>query len=166
MDVKNKNVVVTGAGNGIGRALACCFAQAGAYVICADIDGAAADRVAEEVSGRSFQVDVSRESEIASMIETVEADVPVDLFCSNAGILTLGGVDASNQDWQRTWEVNVMSQVWAARHMVPRMIARGGGYILKHRLCSRPAEPDRGCPIWRDKTRFGRAFRMAGVYTW
>ena len=55
---------------------------------------------------------------------------PIDLFCSNAGILTTGGVDVTNEKWQEIWEINVMSHVWAARHMVPRMIERGGGYLL------------------------------------
>jgi NAD(P)-dependent dehydrogenase (short-subunit alcohol dehydrogenase family) len=130
MDIKDKTVVVTGAGHGIGRALSQCFAAAGANVVCADIDGDAVQAVAQDISGRAFQVDVSKEPEIQALIEEIDTDTPIDLFCSNAGILTLGGVDAPDQDWQRTWEVNVMSQVWAARHMVPRMIARGGGYLL------------------------------------
>ncbi|HCC95879.1 MAG TPA: short-chain dehydrogenase, partial [Rhodobacteraceae bacterium] len=53
------------------------------------------------------------------------------LFCSNAGILNHAGLDASDQDWQRVWETNVMSHIWVARHLVPRMIARGGGYLLQ-----------------------------------
>lgn len=130
MDLSNRTVVVTGAAHGIGRALARRFATAGARVVCADIDEDAAQSVAHEINGIACRVDVSKEDDIAAMIERVEADTPIDLFCSNAGILTLGGVEATDQDWQRTWEVNVMSQVWAARHMVPRMVARGGGYLL------------------------------------
>src|SRR5207302_2742820 len=52
------------------------------------------------------------------------------LFCSNAGIGFGGGAEVSNDRWQKIWDVNVMAHVWAARHLVPRMIARGGGYLL------------------------------------
>jgi NAD(P)-dependent dehydrogenase (short-subunit alcohol dehydrogenase family) len=76
-------------------------------------------------------VDVSKEDDIRGLIEWTEAEVgPIDLFCSNAGILVQGGPEASNEDWQRIWDINVMSHVWAARHLVPRMKARGGGYLL------------------------------------
>src|SRR5213078_4440451 len=56
---------------------------------------------------------------------------PIDLFCSNAGIATMGGVEASDADWGRTWEVNVMAHVYAARAVLPGMLARGGGYLLQ-----------------------------------
>src|SRR4029453_9785454 len=55
---------------------------------------------------------------------------PIDLFCSNAGILVVGGPEVPTRDWQRIWEVNLMAHVLAARHLVPRMLARGGGYLL------------------------------------
>jgi short-subunit dehydrogenase len=54
----------------------------------------------------------------------------IDLFCSNAGIGTLGGADEPNETWQRIWEVNLMAHVYAARHVLPGMLARGEGYIL------------------------------------
>ena len=132
MQVKDKIVVVTGAASGIGRALAKCFAEAGARkVICADINGDGAVETAREINGIAKTVNVGIEADIAGLIEDVEADVgPIALFCSNAGILTLGGVDTPNDDWQRIWEINVMSHVWAARHVVPRMIERGEGYLL------------------------------------
>jgi NAD(P)-dependent dehydrogenase (short-subunit alcohol dehydrogenase family) len=97
----------------------------------ADRDGDGAKAVAEEIGGVAFTVDVSREAEIAGLIETVEAKHgPIDLFCSNAGIGVRGGAEAADADWQRIWEINVMAHVWAARHLVPRMIARGGGYLV------------------------------------
>ena len=131
MDLESKTVIVTGAGHGIGRALATRFANEGATVVCADLDADAAQRVADDISGHAFHVDVAQETAIAEMIDQVERQIaPIDLFCSNAGILTIGGVDAPDEAWQRTWDVNVMSQVWAARHMVPRMVERGGGYLL------------------------------------
>jgi NAD(P)-dependent dehydrogenase (short-subunit alcohol dehydrogenase family) len=132
MELKDKVVVVTGAASGIGRALAQRFAREGAKaVVCADRDETGAKATAEGIGGLAFRVDVSHEDEIRALIERVEAEVgPIDLFCSNAGIGVGGGAEASNADWQRIWDINVMAHVWAARHLVPRMAARGGGYLL------------------------------------
>ncbi len=132
MDIRNKIVVVTGAASGIGRALAAAFADAGAAkVVCADLNAEGAADIAREINGLPAQVDVSSEAEIKALIDRVESEVgPIDLFCSNAGILVAGGVDVPDEDWQKIWDINVMSQVWAARHLVPRMIERGGGYLL------------------------------------
>jgi NAD(P)-dependent dehydrogenase (short-subunit alcohol dehydrogenase family) len=132
MKIINKIVVVTGAASGIGRALAICFANAGARkVICADINLDGAVETAKGIDGLAVAVNVAKEDEIKALIDQVEDDIgPIDLFCSNAGILTLGGVEVANDEWQRIWDINVMSHVWAARHLVPRMIKRGGGYLL------------------------------------
>jgi NAD(P)-dependent dehydrogenase (short-subunit alcohol dehydrogenase family) len=132
MLVKDKIVVVTGAASGIGRALAHRFAKEGArLVVCSDINGAGARAVADEVGGIAFETNVAKEADIQHLIETVEADHgPIDLFCSNAGIGIGGGAEAPDEGWQRIWDINVMAHVWAARHLVPRMIARGGGYLL------------------------------------
>lgn len=132
MQLKDKIVVVTGAASGIGKSMAIRFATEGAKkVVCVDLNGERVSEVARSINGLPIVVDVSSEAEIAAMIEQVEAEVgPIDLFCSNAGILITGGVDTPNDDWQKIWDINVMSHVWAARHLVPRMIARGGGYLL------------------------------------
>lgn len=132
MNLKDRIIVVTGAASGIGRAMAQRFAAEGArLVVCADRDGAGVKATADSVGGVAFTVDVSREADIQGLIETVEADRgPIDLFCSNAGIGVGGGAEAPNDDWQRIWDINVMAHVWAARHLVPRMAARGGGYLL------------------------------------
>lgn len=134
MDLKDKIIVVTGAASGIGRALALRFAQEGArFVACADLNanGAASTAAAAGKTARAFACDVSREDEIKNLIDTVEREAgPIDLFCSNAGIGFGGGAEASNESWQRIWDINVMAHVWAARHLVPRMAARGGGYLL------------------------------------
>ncbi len=132
MQIRNKTVVVTGAANGIGLALAETFAKHGAaHVICADIDLPGAEITANKIKGIAKHVDVRTEASIAQLIDDVEQNVaPIDLFCSNAGILTLGGLEVANDDWQKIWEINVMSHVWAARHMVPRMLERDGGYLL------------------------------------
>ena len=132
MKVAGKVVAVTGGAKGIGRALARKFAKEGAkHVAVADLDGAGAEAVANELKGSSARVDVSREADIAAFIEATERQHgPIDLFCSNAGIGVGRGVETPNEVWQKIWDVNVMAHVYAARHLVPRMIARGGGYLL------------------------------------
>lgn len=132
MELKGKICVVTGAASGIGRALCHAFAGEGAaHVVCVDRNGDGAAETAKAVGGTAFTVDVSKEAEITAMIDAVEKDIgPIDLFFSNAGIAVGGGMETPNNDWQRVWEVNVMSHVWAARHLVPLMAARGGGYLL------------------------------------
>lgn len=132
MELKDKIIVVTGAASGIGRALARQFAIEGAkLVVCTDIDADGAQRTATDVAGVAMRVDVAIEDDIRQLIEAVEVDHgPIDLFCSNAGIAIAGGPEVGNDEWQRIWDINLMSHVWAARHLVPRMIERGGGYLL------------------------------------
>ena len=137
MQVRDKIIVVTGAGDGIGRALADRFAAEGAArIVVADIDGAKAQAVARRVGGESFGVDVADAKAVGEMIDRIEREVgAIDLYCSNAGILRLDPVDgtcadASDGDWQASWSVNVMSHVYAARALLPRMIRRGGGAFL------------------------------------
>lgn len=132
MQLRDKIIVITGAGSGIGRAMARRFAQEEpAEIICTDINLDAARATARSISAAAERVDVGEEAQIKGLIERTEEDIgPIDLFCSNAGILVAGGLASSNEDWQRIWEVNVMSHLWAARHLVPRMAARGGGYLL------------------------------------
>lgn len=132
MDIENRIVAVTGAGHGIGRALCHAFAQHRARaVICIDLDFEAAQQTASLINGLPVKADVASEEAIMGVIDHAEDVVgPIDIFCSNAGILVQGGLDVSNDDWDRVWHVNVMSHLWAARHLVPRMVARGGGYLL------------------------------------
>jgi NAD(P)-dependent dehydrogenase (short-subunit alcohol dehydrogenase family) len=130
--VRDKIVVVTGGASGIGRAMARRFAAEGArHVVVADLQASAAQQVAAEIHGSAHAVDVSSERDIVALIDEVEHDHgPIDLFCSNAGIGIGRGLDEPDGVWQKIWEVNVMSHVYAARHLVPRMAARGGGYLL------------------------------------
>ena len=132
MRIEDKTVVVTGAASGIGAALARRFAAEGArLVVCSDINGDGARVTAEAVGGVAFTTDVSREADIQRLIErTEEGHGPIDLFCSNAGIAVGGGAEGPDEGWARSWNVNVMAHVWAARHVVPLMIERGGGYLL------------------------------------
>ena len=137
MQVTGKVVVVTGGANGIGRALCEAFHRAGAAkVIVADLDIAGAT-VAASVEGEAFKCDVGQEKDILHVIDETERQFgPIALFCSNAGIG--GGFDplsenaggVSDEPWARSWAIHVMAHVYAARHLVPRMKARGGGYFL------------------------------------
>ena len=132
MEAAGKVIVVTGGASGIGRALCERFAaEAARQVVVADLDGEGAAKVAERIGGLSRQVDVGVEADLAALIDHTESECgPIDLFCSNAGIGIGEGLDEPDEVWDRIWRVNTMSHVWAARHLVPRMIARGGGYLL------------------------------------
>jgi NAD(P)-dependent dehydrogenase (short-subunit alcohol dehydrogenase family) len=130
--VRDKVVVVTGAASGIGRAMAIRFAAEGArHVAVADLNAEAVEQVAIEIGGSHHVVEVSQEGDIIDLIESVESDCgPIDLFCSNAGIGIGRGLEEPDVVWQKIWEVNVMSHVYAARNLIPRMAKRGGGYLL------------------------------------
>ncbi len=132
LEVQDKIIVVTGGASGIGRAMCERFAKDGAkHVVVADLNGEGAATVAEAVGGTPQQVDVGKESDIVQLIEHTESEIgPIDLFCSNAGIGLGKGLDEPDEVWDTIWKVNTMSHIWAARHLVPRMIARGGGYLL------------------------------------
>ncbi|MEZ6042305.1 MAG: SDR family oxidoreductase [Planctomycetaceae bacterium] len=62
--------------------------------------------------------------------QAIEKFGRIDIFCSNAGITARDGLECSNKDWQRLWDVNVMSRMYAARAVVPHMLESGGGYLL------------------------------------
>jgi NAD(P)-dependent dehydrogenase (short-subunit alcohol dehydrogenase family) len=132
MELKDKVVVITGAASGIGRAMAHRFAAEGtAAIACADLNEEGARETAQAIGGLAFRTDVSKEGDIIDLIEAVESQAgPIDLFCSNAGIGIGGGAEAADEGWRRIWDINVMAHVWAARHLVPRMAQRGGGYLL------------------------------------
>ncbi|MDJ0822827.1 MAG: SDR family oxidoreductase [Paracoccaceae bacterium] len=134
MDLKDKTAIVTGAGRGIGAAIARRFAAEGARVVVADLDANAAQAVAAEFGGLAVPCDVTDEAQVQDLVARAEAQFgPVDLFCSNAGVF-FGEPDhaasASNDVWQRCWGIHVMAQVYAARAVLPGMIARGEGYLL------------------------------------
>ncbi|MEK6406457.1 MAG: SDR family oxidoreductase [Acidobacteriota bacterium] len=132
MKLKDKVAVVTGGANGIGRALCERFAAEGARgVVIADLDLERAETLAKEIGGLAIKTNVALEDDIVNLVRrAIEAYEAVDLFCSNAGIGTPGGADEPNSVWLRIWEVNVMAHIYAARHVLPGMLARGEGYIL------------------------------------
>ena len=132
MELTDRHVVVTGAGSGIGYACARRFAAEGARVVVADVNFEPVKSLADEIGGLATQTDVSREVEIAELVARArEANGPIDLFFSNAGVGGPGGgPEAPDDELQRTWEINVMAHVWAARAVLPDMLARGEGYLL------------------------------------
>ena len=132
MELKGRVVVVTGGANGIGLALSQRFAKEGAAgIVVADKDPRAVD-VARDVGGHGVVVDVGVEADVVRLVaEALAAYGRIDLFCSNAGIFTPGGEETSDVEWERIWRINVMAQVYAARAVVPPMLAGGGGYLLQ-----------------------------------
>jgi NAD(P)-dependent dehydrogenase (short-subunit alcohol dehydrogenase family) len=131
MKLAGKHVVVTGGANGIGAAMARRFADEGARVVVADLDEEALMRVAAETGGLGVPTDVRHEHQIAALVAAAEDHYgPIDLFCSNAGIVVLGGEDLSDAVWERSISVNLLAHIYAARILVPRMLARGEGYLL------------------------------------
>ncbi|HYV07369.1 MAG TPA: SDR family oxidoreductase [Blastocatellia bacterium] len=132
MKLKDKVAVVTGGAHGIGKALCERFAAEGARgVVVADLDSETASQVAKQIGGLAVTTNVSREADIVNLVQKAnDAYGAIDLFCSNAGIGTPGGADEPNEIWQNIWEVNVMAHIYAARAVVPQMLARGEGYLL------------------------------------
>ena len=133
MILADKIVVVTGGGNGIGRALCRRFsAERAKAVVVADMNGAAADAVAREIGGTARRADVAREADIVDLVARVVKQYGrIDLFCSNAGIAVDGDEQTPTSEWERCWDVNVMAHVYAARAVLPPMLARGDGYLLQ-----------------------------------
>ncbi len=133
MELADANIVITGAGSGIGRAMAERFAaESPRTLVLADLDLAAVERVAEPIGAVAVRTDVSSEPEIRALVESAkERGGGVDLFCSNAGVGGPGGgPEGPDAEWQQIWEINVMAHVWAARALLPDMLDRGRGYLL------------------------------------
>jgi NAD(P)-dependent dehydrogenase (short-subunit alcohol dehydrogenase family) len=133
VELADRNVVVTGAASGIGRA----FAERAAEerprsLVLADLNLEAVEAVARETGAVAVRADVSREQDIVALVERArEVGGPIDLFYSNAGVPGPGGgPEASDADWEKTWTVNVMAHIWAARALLPAMVERGEGYLV------------------------------------
>ena len=132
MKLTNKNVIITGGASGIGHALARRFrAEGTANITVADLQADKLAAVAEEVGGLAVPCDVAQEADIKTLVARAEAaHGPVDVFCSNAGLVRYGWEEAPDEVWQTNWNVHVMAHVYAARAVIPGMLARGGGYLV------------------------------------
>ncbi|NNL47707.1 MAG: SDR family oxidoreductase [Acidimicrobiia bacterium] len=131
MEISGKVAFVTAAGSGIGEAISRSLAGEGARVAVADLDSDAAHRVAHEIEGKALTVDVADQAAlIAALDATSELLGPIDILVNNAGVAIGGGGEVPDSDWDRAWQINFMSQVTATRHILPTMIARGGGYLV------------------------------------
>lgn len=133
MELRDKVAVVTGGSGGIGRAIARAFlAESAAAVVLADLHDAAVREAAEELGCEAAVCDVTEETQVQQLVaDTLQRHGRIDLFCSNAGAGGEGVLtDATNDVWQRQWDLHVMAHVYAARAVLPGMLERGDGYLL------------------------------------
>jgi NAD(P)-dependent dehydrogenase (short-subunit alcohol dehydrogenase family) len=129
--VAGAGVVVTGAGSGIGAALAARFAAEGARVVVNDINPQAAARVAESCGAVAVPGDAASEDGVARLIGAARESLgEIDLYCANAGVGRPGGADAAEAEWEVSWQVNVMAHVRAARLLLPPWLERGRGHLI------------------------------------
>ncbi|WP_261564699.1 SDR family oxidoreductase [Frankia gtarii] len=135
MKIEGTVAVVTGAASGIGRALAERLRAAGARgVVVSDLDGDGAEEVAASIGDGAIAVrtDVADEAAVQELVaRTRERFGAIDLFVSNAGLTVAGGFEASDADWRRAIDVNLMAHVYAARAVLPTMLEAGRGHLLQ-----------------------------------
>jgi NAD(P)-dependent dehydrogenase (short-subunit alcohol dehydrogenase family) len=135
--VADKVAIVTGGGNGIGGALAAKLAQQDARVLVADLDADAARTVAEGINAErpgaaiAAGADVADTAQIQRLITLAESGFgPVDLYFANAGITGVVGLEATEKEWDRSFDVNVRAHIRAAQLLIPSWVERGEGYFI------------------------------------
>ena len=130
MEIINKVIVVTGGAGGIGLAIAKEFIKESPKIV-----------ILVDISFKNFnfkdkkilceECDVTNELSFQNLIDKINLGFGlIDIFCSNAGILSLGSEQTSNEDWSKNWNLHVMSHVFAAKKLLPEMLKRGSGYFV------------------------------------
>jgi NAD(P)-dependent dehydrogenase (short-subunit alcohol dehydrogenase family) len=131
MNVKDKVAVVTGGASGIGLALCTRFAHEGANVVLSDLDQEACRTHAASIRALPVAADVGREDDVKNLVEaTMNHFGRIDVFVSNAGIAIDGGIETPTDKWQKIIDVNLMSEIFAAKYAIPHMLEQGSGYLL------------------------------------
>jgi NAD(P)-dependent dehydrogenase (short-subunit alcohol dehydrogenase family) len=131
VSVRGQGIVVTGAGRGIGQALATRMAAGGARVVVNDIDADNARRVAAEIGAHAIGGDAASEEGVSALVSAAREHLgAIDIWFGNAGITRAGGLDTAEDDWAAVLEVNVLAHVRAARLLVPDWVERGGGRFV------------------------------------
>jgi acetoin reductase-like protein len=138
MRLEGKRAIVTGAGSGMGHAIAVRFAKEGANVMIADLNHAAALRVAEEITAIGSQaiavpVDVRDQAQVQEMVDTaVSVFGGLDILVNNAGVgKIIPFLDTTEQDWDFMFDVNCKGLLWCSQAAARVMIAQGrGGKII------------------------------------
>lgn len=126
-----RTAVVTGGARGIGRAIAARLAAEGLRVVVNDVDAAGLDQTAAELGVVAHPGDAATTAGVDALVDAALAELGgIDLFVANAGIISGVGLDATDDDWARVVEVNVMGQVRAARRLVPLWLESGGGRLV------------------------------------
>jgi NAD(P)-dependent dehydrogenase (short-subunit alcohol dehydrogenase family) len=129
--VAGAGAVVTGAGSGIGAALARRLAAEGARLVVNDINAAAAQTVAASCGATAIGGDAASEAGVAALISAARSELgEIDLFCANAGVARAGGPESPEADWEACWQVNVMAHVRAARLLIGPWLERGNGHLI------------------------------------
>jgi NAD(P)-dependent dehydrogenase (short-subunit alcohol dehydrogenase family) len=129
--LQGRVTLITGAGSGIGEAMARLFAAEGARTVVVDVDRAAAERVAREIDGLPLTADVSRVADVDAMIQgACERFGRIDVLCNNAGIgIAAVCHETSEEDWDRVIAVDLKGVFLGCKAAIPRMLAQGGGVI-------------------------------------
>jgi NAD(P)-dependent dehydrogenase (short-subunit alcohol dehydrogenase family) len=133
VELTGKHIVITGGAGGIGRALVERFTAEGARaIVVADADLEGARAVADEFGATARKLDAGSAQDVTGLIDfATETHGPIDVYFSNAGVGgPAAGPETPDSEWDRLWRIHVMSHIWAARVLVPRMRGAGGGYLL------------------------------------